>query len=105
MLAASPTDRWALYPTSLHGMTALAYALVGAAEDDVLPAVIALMAGIGQVHNHRDEPAFRALPLAELCTHGFELLLQKALDRGWEAAFAASPDWRAYARARAEAGL
>lgn len=105
MLAASPADRWAFYPATLPGLTALAYAMIGAAEPDVLPGVIAVMAGIGQVHRHRDEPAFRALPLAELCTHGFELLLQKALDRGWEAAFAASPDWQAYARARAEAGL
>lgn len=105
MLAASPADRWALYPATLPGLTALAYALVGAAEAEVLPAVIALMAGLGQVHRHRDDPRFRALPLAELFTHGFELLLQKALDRGWEAAFAASPDWQAYARARAEAGL
>ena len=105
MLAAAPADRWAMYPATLHGLTALAYALVGAAEDGVLPGVIAIMAGIGQVHRHRDDARFRALPLAELCTHGFELLLQKALDRGWEAAFAASPEWRTYSRARTEAGL
>ncbi len=102
MIAAS--DPWPLYPATLHGLTALAYALIGAANPATLPAVIRLMAGIGQVHRHRDA-AFRSLPLAELCTHGFELLLQKALDQGWEEAFAASPDWRAYASAQAEAGL
>ncbi|NYS25413.1 AAA family ATPase [Rhodobacteraceae bacterium 2376] len=105
MIAATPKARWELYPTTLHGLTALAYGLVGAAEDDTIGAVIALMAGIGDLHRHRAEPAFRALPLAELCTHGFELLLQKALERGWQDAFAASPEWRAYADARAEAGL
>lgn len=105
MLAARPADRWPLYPTSLHGLTALTYALIGAAEEGTLAPVIALMAGIGQLHRHRDDPALRALPLAELCTHGFELLLQKALTRGWESQFAASPDWAAYAKSRAEAGM
>jgi len=103
MLAAAPGDRWEMYPDSLHGLTALAYALVGAAEDDTIASVIAVMAGIGQVHRHLGDPAFRALPLAELCTHGFELLLEKALDRGWEDAFAASAEWRDYAAARAKA--
>lgn len=105
MIRAASADRWALYPTSLHGLTALAYALVGAAEENSIATVIALMAGIGTLHKHRDDPALRALPLAELSTHGFELLLQKALNNGWEAAFAASPDWLSYAKARAEAGL
>jgi len=105
MITAKPADRWAMYPATLHGLTALAYALVGAADQATLPAVIGLMAGIGHLHRHRDDPALRGLPLAELCTHGFELLLQKSLDCGWEAAFAASPDWRTYAQARAEAGL
>ena len=103
MIAASPADRWALYPVSLHGLTALTYALIGAATRDTLPPVIALMAGIAQLSRHRE--GLRGLPLAELCTHGFELLLQKALAEGWEDVFAASPDWQAYARARAEAGL
>ncbi|MFN7222630.1 MAG: ATPase, partial [Paracoccaceae bacterium] len=105
MIAATAADRWALYPTSMHGLTALAYALVGAADETTLAPVIALMAGIGTLHKHRDDAALRALPLAELCTHGFELLLHKALTNGWEAAFAASPDWMSYAKARAEAGL
>lgn len=105
MIAATPADRWAMYPASLHGLTALAYALVSVADEGHIAAVISIMAGIGQVHRHRNDAALGGLPLAELCTHGFELLLQKALDRGWEAAFAASPDWRAYAKARADAGL
>lgn len=104
MIAASHSDAWALYPASLHGLTALTYALIGAADDSTLPRVIALMAGIGTLHRHRDDAGLRALPLAELCTHGFDLLLQKALTNGWEARFAASPDWIAYAKARAEAG-
>ncbi|MBN2629987.1 MAG: AAA family ATPase [Rhodobacteraceae bacterium] len=105
MIAAAPAERWAMYPVTLHGLTALAYALVGAADEATIAPVIALMAGIGQLHRHRDDAALRAVPLAELCTHGFEVLLQKALDRGWEAQFAASPDWRAYAQARADQGL
>ena len=105
MIAAHPADRWGLYPTSLHGLTALTYALIGAAEARTIGPVIALMVGVGQVHRHRDDQGLRALPLAELCTHGVELLLQKALVNGWEDHFAASPDWQAYAQARAEAGL
>ncbi|MDO8884538.1 MAG: MoxR family ATPase [Pseudotabrizicola sp.] len=105
MIAARPADRWALYPTSLHGLTALTYALIGAVEQSTIAPVIALMVGVGKLHQHRSEPELRSLPLAELCTHGFELLLQKALTNGWVDHFAASPDWQAYARARAEGGV
>ena len=37
--------------------------------------------------------------MKKVTTVGYGKILQKALEAGWEAAFAASPDWRAYAQA------
>jgi hypothetical protein len=63
------------------------------------------MAEIRALGSLRADPAFARMPLAELCTHGFELLIAKALDRGWQAAFAASPAYAAYAAERRATGL
>jgi hypothetical protein len=40
-----------------------------------------------------------------LATYGFELLIRKALDRGWQQAFLTSPSYAAYAAERRAAGL
>jgi hypothetical protein len=104
LLAAPPHARPALYPASLHGMTALVFALVGLADAARLPAAIEVMEGIRHLARQRPEPAFGAMPLAELCTYGFELLIRKALDNGWQGAFATSAAWRDYAAARKAAG-
>ncbi|ETX29368.1 AAA family ATPase [Roseivivax isoporae] len=101
MLAASRRDRRTLYPDTLHGLTALVYALVGAADARRLDAAIEVMADIRRL----DSPAQAALPLAELATFGFELLIRKALDHGWQEAFARSEAYADHARARQAAGL
>ena len=104
MLAARPGDRTAHYPASMHGLTALAYALVARADAANLPAVIEIMAALRHLGRDRGAP-FTGLPLAELVTHGFELLIRKALDRGWQGAFLASPAYADYAAERRAAGL
>lgn len=104
MLAASPRDRAALYPASMHGLTALIYALVSRADAEVLPDVIDIMAATRTLGVGRGAP-FTRLPLAELTTHGFEMLLRRALDRGWEQAFLASDSYAAYAQERRAQGL
>ncbi|MGX9354829.1 AAA family ATPase [Roseobacteraceae bacterium S113] len=100
MLVASPSARAALYPGSLNGLVGLIYGLVARADADTMPAIIELMAGLEGV-------AARApgLPVAELRSFGFELLIRKALDLGLEEAFRGSDAYAAYANARAEAGL
>jgi hypothetical protein len=45
------------------------------------------------------------MPLAELTTHGFEMLIRKGLDLGLGEAFLASPAYREYAEERKAAGL
>lgn len=104
MLGASPRDRLGLYPASMHGLTALTYALVSRASPEVMADVIDIMAATRHLAAKRGEP-FTRLPLAELTTHGFEMLLRRALDQGWEQAFLTSPAYAAYAEERREQGL
>ncbi len=104
MLRAGPKARVALYPASMHGLTALVYGLVACGRDS-LPGAIEIMAELRQLAALRPEPAFARMPLAELCTHGFEMLLRRALDAGWQEAFLTSPAYAAYAAERRAAGL
>ena len=92
-------------PATMHGLTALVYGLVTAADATTLPAAIGIMAEIRHLSRLRDDPVFARLPLAELCTHGFEMLIRRALDRGWQAAFLTSPTYATYAAERRAAGL
>lgn len=105
MLQAGARGRVSLYPETMHGLTALVYGLVGLAGQDNLPAVIEIMAEIRTLATLRREPAFARLPLGELATYGFELLIRKALDNGWQQAFLTSPAYAAYAAERKAAGL
>jgi MoxR-like ATPase len=105
MLAAAPKDRARLYPPGMHGLTALAYGLVARADAETMPACIEIMADLRHLPRLRAEADFARLPLGELTTHGFEMLIRKALDRGWQAAFLASPAYRAYAEERRAQGL
>ncbi len=105
MIAADPRRRVALYPASMHGLTAMVYGLVSVAEAGNLPAVIDTLAEVRRLSGLRPEPAFARMPLGELTTYGFELLIQKALDNGWQEAFLSSPAYAAYAAERRAAGL
>ncbi|MFP4240302.1 MAG: AAA family ATPase [Rhodosalinus sp.] len=102
MLAASPRARRDLYPDTLHGLNALVYGLVGAADASNMEAAIEVMAGIRELGR---DPRFRALPLAELTAFGFEMLIRKALEEGTQEAFLRSPAYAAYAEERRAAGL
>ncbi|MEO0751915.1 MAG: ATPase, partial [Pseudomonadota bacterium] len=105
MLEADATARVALFPHSLHGLNALVFGLVGAANADTMPDIIDVMEEVRHLSDKRPEPEFAALPLAELCTFGFEMLMTKALKNGLTEAFAGSPTYAAYAADRQAAGL
>jgi len=105
MLKSDPKARLALYPHSLHGLNALVFGLVGAANAETMPAVIEALEDLRHLAEKRSEPAFAALPLAELCTFGFEMLMAKALKQDLTEAFAKSPAYAAYAADRQAAGL
>lgn len=106
MLAARPADRDRMVPATMHGLTALVYALVAVADRENLATVIDILAGLRGIAARRpDAPALATLPLGELATHGFEMLIRKALDAGWQDVFLASPAYRAYAAERRAMGL
>lgn len=105
MLASGAKDRAALFPDTLHGLNAVVFGLVGAADDKTTPVVIDVMEQIRHLAGQRAEPRFAQLPLAELCAFGFEMLMTKALKEGLTDAFAGSDTYRRYAAERSDAGL
>ncbi|QUJ76724.1 AAA family ATPase [Sulfitobacter albidus] len=100
MLDADARARLEMYPVSLHGLTALVYALVALADERSLPAAIDTLAGIRTLAVHRPEPEFARLPLGELVTYGFELLIERALAEGLQEAFRSSQSYADYLAAR-----
>jgi hypothetical protein len=104
MLSAGRGDRMALYPASMHGLTALVYALVSRADGGNLPILIDIMADLRHLGRERGE-VFARLPLGELTTHGFEMLIRKALDNGWQQGFLTSASYAEYSAERKRAGL
>ena len=98
MLEARRDKRAAMYPATLHGLTALTYGLPGAVDAARMPAAIEILADLRGI----DRPG---LPVSELATFGFEMLIARALERGWQGAFRDSEAYADYARARAAAGL
>lgn len=105
LLGADVKTRLTLYPTSLHGLYALVYGLIGALGAENAPRVIEVMAEIGQLAELEGNPAYARLPLGELRTHGFELLITRGLSLGLEDAFLQSPAYASYASARETAGI
>jgi hypothetical protein len=101
MLASPRRKRGALYPATLHGLTALACALPQAVDRDTLPAGIEILEDL----RHLRGDSFARLPLSELAAFGFEALIARALENGWEDVFEGSDAYAAYAAARTEAGL
>lgn len=101
MLAADRADRAALYPRTLHGLTALVFGLTGLVTRDTLPAAIDILADLRGL----DTRTHGGLPLTELAGFGFELLIGHALERGWQEVFATSASYADYAAARQAAGL
>jgi hypothetical protein len=101
MLETPSAKRADLYPKTLHGLTALIYGLVAQVDRATLPDGIDILADLRGL----DASAFRGLPLNELASFGFELLITRALAEGWEDAFATSQSYAAYAADRQAAGL
>jgi ATPase family associated with various cellular activities (AAA) len=101
MLATPRADRLALYPETLHGLTALVFGLVGMVTRETLPAAIEILADL---RTHRGLSS-GGLPTSELASFGFELLIGRALAQGWQEVFATSKAYAAYAADRRALGL
>lgn len=92
LLAARPgAATLALLPRTLDGLYGLVYGLVAAATDE--PAVARTMEVAAQIPEIRGPVP---LPLREVQTLTVELLAQRALERGLEAALLSSPAYRRY---------
>ncbi|MFK7835520.1 MAG: AAA family ATPase [Sulfitobacter sp.] len=100
MLEATGRDRVEMYPASLHGLTALVYALVTLTDARTIGPVIDVMAEIRQLAQKSRNAAFSSLPLGELTTYGFELLIDKSLGLGLQEAFRTSAAYADYAAER-----
>lgn len=98
LLSAPRGDRNDMFPNHLHGLTALIYALPSAVNEDTVSAAIEILADLRGLTG-------TGLPVSELATFGFEILIAKAIEQGWQAAFAVSPDYAEYAKSRQDAGL
>ncbi|MEM6375975.1 MAG: MoxR family ATPase [Pseudomonadota bacterium] len=93
LVEARGAARRALYPVTTNGIVGLIYALVARADADSLPDIIEVMGGIAEI----EAPT---LPLADLTSFGFELLVRKALENGWHEAFRGSQAYAKFAAAR-----
>jgi hypothetical protein len=105
LLEATPRQRPAYFPDTLHGLSAVVFGLVGAANEATMPAVIDSMEAIRHLDRTRQGEDFGRMPLAELCSFGFELLMSKALAAGLTEAFAQSKSYADYMAAREADGL
>lgn len=97
LLAATPAERRALYPTTINGLVGLIYALVAQVDSATISDTIDIMADL----RHIDAPA---LPLGEVTGFGFEILIRKAMADGLAEAFRTSKSYASYAQDRAETG-
>jgi hypothetical protein len=101
LMAARPgAETQVLLPRSLDGLHGLVYGLLAAVAD--APGMARAAAIVGELTAVR---ADRPLPLREIQTLAMELLAQKALAQGLEAALLDSPAYADHAARRAEAGL
>jgi ATPase family associated with various cellular activities (AAA) len=96
LLAAAPgAATLALFPTTLDGLYGLVYGLLAACTDDTRYArALEIIEQLPQLR------APQPLPLAEVQTLAVELLAQKALETGFEAALLDSPAYQRYRDAR-----
>lgn len=104
LLAAPKARRAALYPSSLHGLHALVYALAARLGPGNLRASVEVLAGVRELAEARPEPVFASLPLAELTTHGFEVLIGRGLGLGLGQAMLAVPEMAEHMARRAADG-
>ncbi len=100
MIATPRGQRGNLYPETLNGLVGLIYGLVAQTDADTIGGVIEVMADMRTLKSDR----LQSLPLGELTSFGFELLIRKALAQDLQEAFRTSAAYVEYAQDRAKAG-
>lgn len=97
LLDTPAAQRRTLYPTSINGVVGLIYALVAQVDKATIGDTIDIMADLRTI----DAPG---LPLGEVTTFGFEILIRKAMAAGLAEAFRTSKAYQDYAQDRAASG-
>ena len=99
-------DRPALYPETLHGLNALVIGLAGYANEDTLDAVIECTLDIALLQRAKPKSAaLKALPLRELATAGFEMIIEGALEKGLAEQILVHPAYKEHQARRSAEGL
>ncbi len=103
---AARKDRPALYPETLHGLNALIFGLSGYANEQTLDAVIECTLDIALLQRAKPRSAsLKALPLRELATAGFEMIIETALQKGLADRILAHPAYQEHHARRSAQGL
>lgn len=106
LVAAKRGERGRLYPPSLHGLNALIFGLVGYVKPENAEAVIEVMLDIGELRDLVPDPVKVAgLPLRELATAGFEMLIERCLALDLADTILSHPAYLAHLERRAADGL
>ncbi|MEM6637350.1 MAG: AAA family ATPase [Pseudomonadota bacterium] len=105
MIGMSRAARLEYYPETLHGLYALVHGLNGLLTADTTKPVIETLADLRKLDTLRPQAGFGRLPLGELTTQGFEMLISKGLALELGPAFLDHPDYKAYAAERQALGL
>jgi len=106
MVKVKRKDRVAMFPTTMHGLNAMVFGLLGMADKENADAVIEIMVDLGRLKTLRpDTPEFKQIPLKELSTHGFESLIGKLMDKGLHQVILDNPAFQDYTKEREELGL
>lgn len=100
LLKTPRAQRLELYPSSMNGLVGLIYGLVAQTDEATIKDTIEVLADVRNLNTQ----AVSSLPLGELTSFGFELLIRKALANGLEEAFRGSEAYADYARDRTDAG-
>jgi len=106
MVKVDRKEREKMFPNSMHGLNAMVFGLLGMADEKTADAVIEIMVDLGRLKELRPEtPEFKAMPLKELSTHGFESLLGKLMDKGLHQVILDNPAFQDYTAEREALGL
>lgn len=106
MIVTPRQERLNMYPTTMHGLQAMVFGLVGISDKTNMDAAFEILLDMMDlVRLRRKEHSFALLPLAELATYGFESVLSKLLEKGIGTEILENPIYKEYSAKRQDFGL
>jgi len=105
MIEKKRDERTDMYPTTMHGLNAMVFGLLGIASKENVDAVVEIMIDIGDLADKRSDPEFKSMPLREMSTHGFESLIGVLMKQGVIQEILENSAYQTYTKRREELGL